>query len=245
MRNYETGVSSKVMASVVVAVIITAGVFVAAINFPNGGITPTTTTNTTTTTNPMNGLGARAASYLNSMRDNVVYYWMCNSTFVNINLTSYYDSQHPGAFVDGLYMTETESGGEINILFAPYHSNIVGTGTLTENEWNSMSGALIDDGLGMMDAAANPPSGDWPHTWPVDFYMFACFNDSTFFYFGYTSSDGLAFIQNGTWAGSVYDEGGPYPVTWEVGFWLDAGTYLDSPLQNLYTTITNAVSYPE
>ncbi|MHA1864182.1 MAG: hypothetical protein ACTSWA_10480 [Candidatus Thorarchaeota archaeon] len=245
MKNYETGVSSKVYASVLVAIIVTAGVFIAATNLPGGGITPTTTAPTTTPTNPTHSLGARAALYLNSMRDNVVYYWMCNSTFVNNNLTEYYDSVHPGAFVDGLYMTENEIGGEINILFAPYHLDIVGTGNLSENEWNGMSGSLIDDGLGMMEEATNPPTGDWPHTWPVDFYMFACFNDSTFFYFGYTSGDGLAFIQNGTWAGSAYDQGGPYPVTWDSGYWLEAGDHLTIPLQNLYTTITNAVSYPE
>jgi len=245
MKNYETGISSKVYASVLVAIIVTAGVFIAATNLPGGGITPTTTPTTTTPTNPTHSLGARAALYLNSMRDNVVYYWMCNSTFVNGNLSEYYDSVHPGAFVDGLYMTENEIGGEINILFAPYHLDIVGTGNLSENEWNGMSGSLIDDGLGMMEEATNPPTGDWPHTWPVDFYMFACFNDSTFFYFGYTSGDGLAFIQNGTWAGSAYDEGGPYPVTWDAGYWLEAGDHLTIPLQNLYTTITNAVRYPE
>ena len=180
MRNYETGVSSKVYASILVAVIVTAGIFIAATNLPGGGIDPTTTP-TTTPTDPMNGLGARAASYLNSMRDNVVYYWMCNSTFVNANLSEYYDSVHPGAFVDGLYMTENETGGEINILFAPYNLNIVGTGTLNENEWNGMSGSLIDDGLGMMEEAANPPIGDLTHTWQFDFYMFACYNDIKFF----------------------------------------------------------------
>lgn len=240
MKNYETGVSSKVYASVLVAVIITAGIFVVATNFPGGGIVPTTTT----PTNPTTGLGARAALYMNSMRDNVVYYWMCNSTFVNVDLSGYYDGEHPGAFVDGLYMTGNETGGEINVLFSPYESDIVGKGTLTENEWNSMSGALIDDGIGQMEAATSPPT-DWPHSWPVDFYMLACFNDNTFFYVGFTGSDGYVFIQNGTWAGSAQEQGGPYPVTWDEGFWLDEGGHFEAPLQLLYTTITNAVSYPE
>lgn len=241
MKNYETGLSSKALASVLVAVIITAGVFVAAMNLPGGGTGPT---DPTPPTYPTNGLGARAAVYLNSMRDNVVYYWMSNSSFVS-DLGTYYDTQHPGAFVDGLYMVKNELGGEINILFAPYGDDIVGTGTLTENEWNGMSGALIDDGLGMMEEASSHPSGDWPHTWPVDFFTFMCFNDSTFFYFGYTSADGLAFIQNGTWAGDAFDETGPQIQTWEEGFWLEAENHLDIPQQNLYTTITNAVSYPE
>lgn len=244
MRNYETGVSSKVYASVLVAVIVTAGIFIAATNLPGGGIDPTTTP-TTTPTDPMNGLGARAALYLNSMRDNVVYYWMSNSTFVNGDLSDYYNSAHPGAFVDGVYMTENETGGEINVLFSPYDQYIVGKGVLTENEWNGMSGAIIDDGIGQMEEAANPPAGDWPHSFPIDFYMFAFFNDSTFFYIGLTNSDGFVYIQNGTWTGSVHEEGGPRPITYEEGYWLVENGLLVQPLQSLYSTITNSVSYPE
>ncbi|MHA1662964.1 MAG: hypothetical protein ACTSVR_06885, partial [Candidatus Thorarchaeota archaeon] len=175
MRNYETGISSKVYASMLVAVVITAGVVIVAVNLPGGGIIPTGTTTPTTPTNPTIGLGARAATYLNSMRDNVVYYWMSNSTFVNLNLSMYYDSVHPGAFVDAVYMTENETGGEITVVFHPYYDNIRGKGVLTETEWNSMSGSLIDDGIGQMEEAASHPSGDWPHTWPVDFYMYAYF----------------------------------------------------------------------
>ena len=176
MRNYDTGLSNKFMASIIVAVIITAGVLIVATNLPGGGIIPTTTTTTTTTTsptttttptNPVNALGAKAALYLNSMRDNVIYYWMCNSTFVNLNLSTYYDSIHPGAYVDGVYMTENETGGEINILFHPYYDNIVGKGTLSEAEWNSLSGSIIDDGIGQMEEATSHPSGDWPHTWQL------------------------------------------------------------------------------
>ena len=246
MKNYDTGISSKVYASILVAIVITSGVVLIGINLPGGGIIPTTTIPTTTTPmNPVNGLGARAATFLNSMRDNVVAYWMSNSTFVNLDLSTYYDSVHPGAFVDGVYLSETETGGEINVLFSPYLDNIVGTGTLTENEWNGMSGSIIDDGIGQMDAAADPPSGDWPHTYPIDFYMYAFFNDSTYFYFGYTGSDGIVFMQNGTWTGSVTDEGGPRPTGGDAGVWLDDGGHLELPLQNLFATITNAVSYPE
>ncbi|MGY5879582.1 MAG: hypothetical protein RTV31_04995 [Candidatus Thorarchaeota archaeon] len=242
MKNYETGVSSKAFASVLVAVIITAGVFVAAINFPSGGTGPTIPT---PPTNPSNGLGARAAIYLNSMRDNVVCYWMMNSTFVNNDLTDYYDGVHPGAFVAGVSMIQSETGGEINVLFAPWQDNIVGTGTLTENEWNGMSGALIDDGIGQMEEATEHPTGEWPHTLPIDFYMYAFFNDSTYFYFGFTSSDSFVFIQNGTWTGSINDEGGPRSITYDPGYWLVENGHLEQPLLSLYNTITTAVSYPE
>ena len=241
MRNYETGISNKAMAAVIVAVVVTTGVFLAATNTPGAGIIPTTPT---IPTGPANGAGARAALYLQSMRDNVEYYWMSNSSFINNDLSTYYDAQHSGAFVDGLRMTKTETGGEVEILFAPY-PHTIGTGTLSETEWNTMSGSLIDVGLGMMEAVEDPPTEDWPHTWPVDFYMFVCFNDSTYFYFGYTSSDGLAFIQNGTYSGSATDPNGPIIETWSDGIWLDAGDHLTVPLQTLYNTITSAVSYPE
>ncbi len=240
MRNYDTGISSRVYAAVIVAVVISAGVVIVGLNLPGGGVTPTTTTSTTVT-GPMNGLGARAADYLNSMRDNVVYYWMSNSTFVNLNLSTYYDSVHPGAFVDGVRMTENETGGQINVLFHPYYDNIVGTGVLTETEWNSLSGSLIDDGIGQMEEATSHPSGDWPHIWPIDFYMYACFNDFTYFFFGFTSSDGFVFLQNGTW---VMDDGRPQPITFEDGYWLIEDGHLQTPLLSLYTTITTKVSYP-
>ena len=232
MRNYESGISGKAMAAVIVAVVVTAGVFLAATNLPGGGIDPTNTT----PTGPVDGVGARAALYLQSMRDNVEYLWMSNSTFVNDDLSTHY-----GGFVDGLYMVKTETGGEINILFAPY-PHTIGSGTLTETEWNLMSGSLIDDGLGNMEEAEDPPVGDWPHIWPVDFYMFVCFNDSTYFYFGYTISDGFAFIQNGTYSGSATEPGGPIIETWNEGIWLDAGNHLTVPLQTLFNTITGAVA---
>lgn len=241
LRHYETGISNKVLASVLVAVIVTTGVFIAATNLPGGGGNITTTT----PTNPVNGLGAKAALYLNSMRDNVVYYWMCNSTFVNVNLSEYYDSVHPGAFVDGVYMTENETGGEITVLFSPYYLNIVGKGSLTETEWNSLSGSLIDDGIGQMEEAANPPSTEWPHTWPIDFYMTVYFNDTTCFIVGYTASDGFVYIVNGTWSGIINDRLSPPILSWDQGYWLTDGGHFAVPLQNLYTAITTTVDYPD
>ena len=244
MKNYDTGMSSKIYASVLVAVVITAGVVLVGLNLPGGGIIPTDTNTTpTTSTGPVHGLGARAATYLNSMRDNVVYYWMSNSTFVNQNLSSYYDSVHPGAFVDAVYMTENETGGEITVAFHPYYDYIRGTGILSENEWNSLSGSLIDDGIGQMEEAESHPTDQWPHTWPVDFFMYAYFNDYTYFYFGFTGSDGFVFLQNGTWTSST-DDDRPIPTSDEEGYWLEENGHLQTPLLYLYSTITSKVSYP-
>ena len=252
MRTYDTGLSNRVFASVIVAIIVTAGVLIVATNLPGGDIVPTTTTSTTTTTttttiptNPINGLGAKAAQYLNSMRDNVIYYWMSNSTFVNVNLSSYYNSQHPGAYIDGVYMTENATGGEINILFAPYMDNITGRGTVTETQWNSLAGSIIDDGIGQMEAATSDPTGYWPHTWPIDFYMTAYFNDNTCFYFGFTSADGFVYIQNGTWDGDSNAMREPAVISWSPGYWLNENGHLQVPMQNLYNLITSTVSYPE
>ncbi len=241
MKSYETGLSNKVLASVLVAVIITTGVFIVAVNLPGNGGNNTTTTST----NPVAGLGAKAALYLNSMRDNVVFYWMCNSTLVNMNLSDYYDAAHPGAFVDAVYMTENETGGEINVLFSPFDDNIIGKGTLTKIEWNSLSGSLIDDGIGQMEQAASHPTGYWPHTWPIDFYMTAYFNDNTCFNVGFTSSDGFVYIVNGTWSGDFEDRVVPPVLSWGTGYWLVDNGHFVMPLQNLYTAITTAVSYPD
>jgi hypothetical protein len=241
LRNYETGISNRLVSAIVVAILITTGVFIVATNLPSNGGNNTTTP---TTTNPVSGLGLRAATYLNSMRDDVVFYWLCNSTFVNLNVSNYYNSVHPGAYVDGIYMTENETGGEINVIFSPYYDNIVGKGTLTETEWNSLSGSLIDDGIGQMLAAANPPTGSWPHTFPIDLYMTVYFNDNTCFIVGYTSSDGLVYILNGTWSGEYNNRIAPAWNPADSGYWLVENGYLAIPMQNLYQAITTHVSYP-
>ncbi|RDE14597.1 MAG: hypothetical protein C4K48_06000 [Candidatus Thorarchaeota archaeon] len=240
MKSYETGLSSKVLASVLVAVIITTGVFIIAVNLPGNGGNNTTTT----PTNPVAGLGSKAALYLNSMRDNVVFYWMCNSTLVNMNLSDYYDAVHPGAFVDAVYMTDNETGGEITVLFSPFFDNIVGRGVLTETEWNALSGTIIDDGIGQMEQATSFPTGYYPHTWPIDFYMTAYFNDDTCFTVGFTRSDGFVYIVNGTWSGDFEDRIVPPVLSWGTGYWLDDNGHFAVPLQNLYTAITTTVPYP-
>jgi len=240
LKSYETGLSSKVLASVLVAVIITTGVFIIAVNLPGNGGNNTTTT----PTNPVAGLGSKAALYLNSMRDNVVFYWMCNSTLVNMNLSDYYDAVHSGAFVDAVYMTDNDTGGEITVLFSPFFDNIVGKGVLTETEWNALSGSLIDDGIGQMEQATSFPTGYYPHTWPIDFYMTAYFNDDTCFTVGFTRSDGFVYIVNGTWSGDFEDRTVPPVLSWGTGYWLDDNGHFAVPLQNLYTAITTTVSYP-
>nr|KXH72257.1 MAG: hypothetical protein AM325_01925 [Candidatus Thorarchaeota archaeon SMTZ1-45] len=80
MRNYDTGLSGKVLASVLAAVVITAGVLAVALYFPDdGGSTPLGPST----------LGARTAAFLNSMRDNVEFYFMCNSTLFSAMLIVY------------------------------------------------------------------------------------------------------------------------------------------------------------
>ncbi|MHA2081723.1 MAG: hypothetical protein ACW99H_11320, partial [Candidatus Thorarchaeota archaeon] len=108
MRNYNTGVSGKVYAAMIAAIIITAGVVALAVYFPggNGPIPPTPT-----------GLGAETAAFLNSMRDNVQFYFMCNSTFVNEDITDFYAQSEPGAYVDAIVMNRTATGGDIQVLF--------------------------------------------------------------------------------------------------------------------------------
>ena len=231
MKNYNTGLSGKVFASMIAAVVITAGVVALAVYYPGGGGTiPTDPT----------GLGALTAEYLNSMRDNVEYYFIMNSTLVNEDVTNFY-----GAFVDGIRMNRTPTGGEINVLFSPYSSGIIGTGEISTIEWNSLSGMIVDDGIGQMEEPASPPGPhDFPTSWPIDLYFAMYFDDGTCFYVGFTSTDGLVFIQNGTWTGEFID-GQPVSGSFYDGAWLLEGGHLQSAIEALYTTITTAVDYPE
>jgi hypothetical protein len=236
MRNYNTGVSNKVFAAMIAAVVLTAGVLAVAIYFPGdgNGLPP----------DPTN-LGYQVAEFLNSKRDNVQFYWMCNSTFVNQDITTYYAQSEPGAYVDGIMMNRIDTGGEISLLFAPFHAGITGTGQISTTEWNTLSGTIIDDGIGQMEAPEVPPTGYFPLTWPIDFFFDVYFDDGTCFSAGFSSTDGYLHIQNGTWNGEFSLHGWPIATGWDDGVWLLEGGHLTAGIDALYTTITTSVSYPE
>ncbi|MFX1607051.1 MAG: hypothetical protein ACFFDD_14250 [Promethearchaeota archaeon] len=237
MKDYNTGISSKAFAALIAAIVLTAGVFAVAIYFPNDG-------NGTPPDVPTN-LGYKVAEFLNSKRDDVQFYWMCNSTFVNQNITDFYTQSEPSAYVDGIMMNRTAIGGDIGVLFSPWHADIVGTGQISTEDWNSLSGTIIDDGIGQMEAPESPPTGDFPLTWPIDFYFNVFFDDDTCFFAGFSYTDGYLFIQNGTWSGEFSPHGWPILTGWDDGVWLLEGGYLTAGIDALYTTITSNVSYPE
>mgnify|MGYP006301573197 CR=1 FL=1 len=239
MRNYETSLRTSIIAAVAVAVIVVGGFLVVAVFLPNGEIP---------STNGSNGsdgsFGIKAAEYLNTRRDDVEFYWMCNSTFVNENLTEYYRRNEPNAFVDAVRMTKTSEHGLIEVLFAPYTANLVGTGEIPLHQWSIMSGVLIDDAIAQMSDAEEHPD-DFPSTWPIDFYVSIFFDDNTFFYFGYTSSDQMVYLQNGTWTGSLRENGHPDIIGYsEMGYWLQADDLLTAPVDTFYQVITENVAYP-
>lgn len=235
MRNYNTGVSSKVAATVISAVILIAGVYAIAIYLPGQG--------NGSTPGPKS-LGAITAEFLNSKRDDVQFYFLCNSTFVNEDLTDFYEQSKPGAYVDGVLMNRTATGGDIGVLFSPWQSNIVGTGTILAAEWDSLSGAIIDDGIGLMEEPITPPTGDFPLSWPITFYFEIYFDDDTCFFAGFSSIDGYLYIRNGTWSGEFSNFGWPIPTGWDSGAWLLDGGYMSAGMNALYTVITTNVSYP-
>jgi hypothetical protein len=107
-----------------------------------------------------------------------------------------------------------------------------------------LNGALIDNGLGLMTDATEHPD-DFPHTWPVTFLANIYFDDFTFFEMGYTESDGMVFIRNGTWTGEFTEWGQPDVTGFaSFGYWLNEGGHLGTALTDLYTSITENVQYP-
>jgi len=242
MKEYGTTMRSTVLAAVVVALIVAGGLVATSIWFP--GRNTTTTTTTTTTTHHGNGFGAMAMEYLQSKRNDVLFYWMCNSTFVNNNLTFHYQQSNDSAYVDGVCMKHEGPTNEIRVLFAPSDMNITGIGSINQATWESFSGLLVNDSVGQMDDALSHPQS-WPNSWPIDFFIEIYFNDNTLFYLGYTKNDGLAYIQNGTWTGNYMPNGWPWVTGYaSTGYWLLEEGHLQSPLAQLYEIITQAVSYP-
>jgi len=239
LRNYETSLQTTMIAAVAVAVIIVGGFLAVTVFLPDGETSPT---------NGPNGsdgsFGVKAGGYLNTRRDDVEFYWMCNSTFVNENLTEFYQRNEPTAFVDAVRMTKTSEHGLIEVLFAPYTANLVGTGEIPLHQWNIMSGVLIDDAIAQLSDAEEHPD-DFPSTWPIDFYVSIFFDDNTFFYLGYTSSDQMVYLQNGTWTGSLTEHGHPEITGYaETGYWLNSDGLLTDPLESFYNVITENVGYP-
>jgi hypothetical protein len=257
MREYDSSPGRTILLPVLIGVIITASVVSGAYYFANMPTIPTTSTTTspttsmttsptsttteptTTTSVPVKTYGALAADYLDSRRDDVVFFWHYNNSFVNQNLSAYYDSQHTGAYVDGLYMLN-EIEPMVRLLFHPYHENIRGEGNISQLEWETLGGQLIDDGIRQM-----PNSDTTADLWPPDYMVEVCFEDGTSFHISYLKSAGLVYVANGTWSG--FDEYGWAMSTfdYENGWWLQEAGHLQAYLTTLFDTITTHVSYPE
>lgn len=233
MKKYNTGVSSKVFASMIAAVVLTAGVFAVAVYFPGieDGPDPPVP----------KSLGAKTADFLNSMRDNVEHYFIANCSFVNLDITDFYAQSEPTAFVDGVMMNRTETGGTIDVLFSPWDAGIVGSGAITTTQWNSLSGLIVDDGIGQMNESETTPDLGMG---PLGLYFAIFFEDNTSFYVLYSSALGLVQIQNGTWTGE-YIDGWPVSASFGEEYWLVEDGHLTTAISTLYTTITSTVSYPE
>ena len=244
MKEFDSGISRSMVIAVVLAIVVGAAMFTSSLWLPPGDGTTTTSTTTPTTTPPAEGYGPLAAEYINSRRDDVVAYWLCNNTFVNVDLTTFYQQTEPSAYVDGVLMKRFGVETQLEVLFHPYYAGLVGTGSLTEVEWNSLSGSIVDDGIGQMSNAASHPN-DFPASWPPRFYLDIFFDDNTFFFCGFTEGDGLVYIQNGTWTGEYRENGWPEITGFsDVGYWLIEGGRLQAPMTNLYNAITQNVDYP-
>ncbi len=244
MKQYDTGMNTALTAAIVVAVIVVGGVIAATIYFP--GIIPTTTTmptTTPTTTDPAGGFGIRAASYLESRRDDVAFYCILNCSLVNVDISSFYSATQPGAFVDIVKLFKTETGGDIEVGFSPYDANILGEGEITAAEWETLSGQFVNS-IEMMPDANNPPES-FPSTWPIELYMGIYFDDNTFFRIGFTESDQMVNLVNGTWTGSFNEMGWPEIANYNSQeYWLNANGLLEQPMGTLYSLITNNAAYP-
>jgi hypothetical protein len=236
MKEYDTGMSTAMTSAIVIAVIVVSGLFVATIYYP--GVIPTTTP-TTPTTIPNGGFGIRAADYLESRQGDISFYWIYNSSFVNTDLTTFYNQSQPGAFVDGVIMRQTTEGADIEVLFAPWDANIVGNGTLDTTQWTNLENSVVTALEGFSDTTY-PDLDNWYPTFNFGVY----FNDGTFFSMQYWESGGVLDLSNGTWDG-FSSHGFPNDTSYDpTSHWLLANGLLEGPISNFYTVITENVPYP-
>ena len=194
--------------------------------------------------NPESPYGPYSADYMENRRDDVVLMWMCNCTLVNVNLTEYYRQFSSSAFVDGVEMRFGGGAVSIKVMFAPFQDEMVGEGSISVEDWELLSGSLVDDGIGAMEDANAPPD-DFYDGIPFDLYLHIYFNDLTFLYIGYGPSNDLVCITSGTWTGQYWPNGVPRIADWDAqGVWLQEDGHLQTPIGDLYDAITQNVAYP-
>ncbi|MCK5151560.1 MAG: hypothetical protein KAQ65_06965, partial [Candidatus Thorarchaeota archaeon] len=176
-------------------------------------------------------------------REDVAFYSILNCTLVNVDLSNHYTETQPGAFVDIVKLFKTGAGGDIEVGFSPYDANILGSGEITVAEWETLSGQFVNS-IEVMPDATNPPES-FPSTWPIDLYMGIYFNDNTFFQIGFTESDQMVNLVNGTWTGNFNDMGWPEHSGYSSQeYWLNATGLLVQPMDALFSLITDNVPYP-
>ena len=194
--------------------------------------------------NPESPYGPNSADYIESRRDDVVLFWMCNCTLVNVNLTEYYRQFSSSAFVDAVEMRFEGGAVSIKVMFAPWQDEIVGEGSISIDDWELLSGSLVDEGIGAMEDADTHPD-DICDGMPFALYLDIYFNDLTFLDIGYGPSNGLVWITSGTWTGQYWPSGAPDRIDWDAQcVWLQEDGHLQTPIGNLYDAITQNVAYP-
>ena len=247
MKEYETGINTAVISAIVIAVVVISGLYAATLFIPNGNIptttTTTTSTTTTTTTNSGDSYGIRAANYLNTKRDDISFYWIYNSTFVNTRISEFYQESHAGAYVDGVMMQHSISGADIEVLFAPWNENITGTGSINESLWENLGGSLVDGAIGQMADNPDQDAQVW-NAGPPSLIIEIYFNDNTFFSLGYSEIDNLVNLNNGTWTGGFTEWGWPEVSSMGTTHNLIPNGLLVAPMDAFFAAITHNVAYP-
>jgi hypothetical protein len=186
-------------------------------------------------------LGSATAAYLDSHSGDISFIWMHNCTLVNDNLSRSFSNGQESVYVDGLYIFLNGTSPIEKVLFAPYYENKSAQGQLITEQWNDLKRSLISEGIGRMIAAETHPEY-FPHTWPISLMIEVYFEDLTFFYMGYEATDGLAYIQYGTWTGHLLLNGWPEVSDFQSqSNWLDADHYLDYAMTRIFEITTSAV----
>lgn len=252
LKEYDPGMGKSTLVSFIIAIVVVTGVLSAAFILPNipTETVPTHTTNDTTTrtTPPPNGgnnFGPLAAEYLINRREDVEFYWIYNCTFVNLNISHFYQQSVPSAYVDGIKMWSNATSAFIQVLFSPYHENIIGLGEISLDEWNTLAGSLINNGLQRMDDAASHPDDFFNSPGMIDFLVEVYFTDNTYFSLGFKDYYGVVYINNATWSGGFSENGWPIHEQSYSGYWLEEGGHLRQAMIDFFNAITQSVTYPE
>ncbi|MHA1808671.1 MAG: hypothetical protein ACTSX2_14000, partial [Candidatus Thorarchaeota archaeon] len=175
----------------------------------------------------------------------IKFFWTCNNTLVNDNLTAFYRESSSDVYVDGVSIRATENGARVDLFLTLSRELTTRTTEIDNSTWDSLGKALLDQGVRQMHNTTPGMKSIWDYGTPR-FYIEVYFSDGVYYVIGMVNEPRIVQITCGFWSGYFNDNG--FPDT--TGFasevlWLLEEGHLQSFRELFYQTLTQNITIQE